>query len=45
MTERMKRAGAEILANAAKMPAEDLATAIYQAMALELNVVGSGDQL
>jgi hypothetical protein len=41
----MKQAGAELLAGAAEMPAEELVTAIYHAMALELAVVGLGDRL
>ena len=41
----MKQAGAEILAGATEMPAEELVTAIYQAMALEVDVVGRGDRL
>jgi hypothetical protein len=45
VTDAMKQAGAEVLAGAAEMPAEDLVTAIYQAMALELNVVSVGDRL
>jgi hypothetical protein len=45
ITERMKRTGAEILAGAVEMSAEELVAAIYQAMALELNVVGRGDRL
>jgi hypothetical protein len=34
-----------ILAGAADMPAEELVAAIYEAMALELDVVGVGDIL
>ena len=45
VTEAMKRAGAEILASAVEMPAEELVTLIYEAMALELDVVGIGDRL
>ena len=43
VTGGMKQAGAEVLASAAEMPAEELATMIYEAMALELDVVGTGD--
>ena len=43
VTDAMKQAGAEILAG--EMPAEELVVAIYQAMALELAVVGTGDRL
>ena len=45
VTEAMKRAGADILASAVEMPADDLVTLIYEAMALELDVVGVGDRL
>ena len=45
VTDVMKRAGAEILASTIEMPAEELVTLIYEAMALELDVVGGGDRL
>jgi hypothetical protein len=41
----MKGAGAEILAGAIEMPADDLVTLIYETMALELDVEGAGDRL
>jgi hypothetical protein len=44
VTNAMKRAGAEILASAVEMPAEELVTLIYEAMALELDVDGVGDR-
>jgi hypothetical protein len=43
VTYRMRQEGAEALASAADLPAEELATAKYQAMAFELNVVSVGD--
>ena len=45
VTGGMKQAGAEVLASAAEMPAEELATMIYEAMTLERDVVGTGDRL
>src|SRR5262249_44909935 len=45
VTLAIKRAGAEIPASAVEMPPEELVTLIYEAMALELQVVGVGDWL
>ena len=45
VTDTMKRAGAEILASAVKMPPEELVTLVYEVMAPELDVVRSGDKL
>src|SRR5689334_2885268 len=44
ITDRMKQAGAEVLTSAVELPAEDLVARIYEAMALEVQVVGPGDR-
>ena len=45
VTDRMKQAVAEVLAGATEMPAEELVTLIYRAMALGLSSIGPGDPL